>query len=145
MNLTVTRLTPSESHQARRLFALMAEVFGEEHEPPGDRYLADLLARQDFWAMAAFAGRELVGGLTAHALPMTRAECSELFIYDVAVRHDFQRRGVGRSLLNALRELAREAGIHELFVAADNADTHALDFYRALGGAPSPVTVFSFQ
>jgi hypothetical protein len=34
--------------------------------------------------------------------------------------------------------------IAELFVAADNEDTHALDFYRALGGTASPVTIFEF-
>jgi len=31
-----------------------------------------------------------------------------------------------------------------MFVAADNQDLHALDFYRAMGGEPSPVTIFSF-
>jgi len=30
-------------------------------------------------------------------------------------------------------------------VVADNADGHALDFYRALGGKPSSVTLFSFE
>jgi aminoglycoside 3-N-acetyltransferase I len=30
-------------------------------------------------------------------------------------------------------------------VLADDEDQHALDFYRALGGAASPVTMFDFS
>jgi len=30
-------------------------------------------------------------------------------------------------------------------VPADNEDTHEIDFYKALGGEPSPATVFTFS
>ena len=43
-----------------------------------------------------------------------------------------------------LQEKAAARGIENLFVAADNGDVHALDFYRALGAAASPVTLFNF-
>jgi aminoglycoside 3-N-acetyltransferase I len=143
--MRTSRLTVADRELARRLFAVMADVFGEDDQPLGDAYLDRLLGRPEFWAIAAFAGEEVVGGLTAHTLPMTRAEGSELFIYDVAVRADHQRQGVGRRLIAALREGAAAAGIDVVFVPADNDDTHALDFYRALGGAGSPVTIFTFS
>jgi aminoglycoside 3-N-acetyltransferase I len=76
---------------------------------------------------------------------MTRAEASELFIYDLAVRPEFQRQGVGRALIAALRVAGAAEGISEAFVPADNEDTHALDFYRAVGGDPAGVTMFSFS
>jgi aminoglycoside 3-N-acetyltransferase I len=60
------------------------------------------------------------------------------------VRHDHQRQGVGRRLLAHLRAAASAIGIRDVFVAADSDDRHALDFYRALGGAAAPVTMFSF-
>jgi aminoglycoside 3-N-acetyltransferase I len=87
---------------------------------------------------------EATGGITAHTLPMTRREIAEIFIYDVAVRRDHQRKGVGRELLAHLRAVAAASGIGDVFVAADSDDRHALDFYRALGGAAAPVTMFSF-
>ena len=73
--------------------------------------------------MAAFADDQLVGGVTAHAVPMTTAESSELFIYDIAVRADVQRQGIGRALMTALRAAATAEGIGDLFVPADNEDT----------------------
>ena len=145
VELRTQRLTAGDRELARRLFAMMAEVFEEPNEPLGDGYLDRLLSRAEFWALAALAGDEVVGGVTAHALPMTRAETTELFIYDVAVRADYQRRGVGRRLLTSLREAARASGIEEVFVPADDDDTHALDFYRALGGVAAPVTIFTFS
>jgi aminoglycoside 3-N-acetyltransferase I len=140
------RLTSGDRELARRLFVLMAEVFAEDHEPLGDGYVDRLLRREDFWAIAAFTDDDdLIGGITAHTLPMTRAEASEIFIYDIAVRGDHQRKGVGRLLLTLLRREAAGIGIQDVFVPADDDDVHALDFYRALGGVPSPVTFFTFS
>ncbi|MEP6620119.1 MAG: GNAT family N-acetyltransferase [bacterium] len=139
------RLVPGERALARDLFTVMAGVFGEPSADLSDAYLDHLLQRPDFWAVAAMVGDEVAGGITAHALPMTRTESSELFIYDVAVREEYQRRGVGRLMMTALRTAAAVAGIAVAFVPADDDDAHAQEFYRALGGAPAPVTFFTFS
>jgi aminoglycoside 3-N-acetyltransferase I len=145
IDIRTRRLIAGDRELARRVFVLMAEAFEEECQAPSDPYVDALLCRADFWAIAAFVGDEIVGGLTAHTLPLTRAAASEVFIYDVAVRDGYRRKGVGRQLMTALRDgVAAALGIEEMFVPADNEDTHALDFYRALGGVPSPVTFFSF-
>jgi aminoglycoside 3-N-acetyltransferase I len=145
MDPRVRRLRSGDLEAARALFALMAEVFEEPGEPLGDIYLQNLLADDRFWAMAAFDKGRIVGGLTAHTLPMTRGESSEILIYDLAVRADVQRRGVGRRLMEEVRDQAAAAGIGVLFVPAEDEDEHALHFYRAVGGEPSPVTFFVFS
>lgn len=122
----------------------MAAVFGEPSQVLGDEYLRRLLRDPYFWAIAAWDGEEIIGGVTAHEMRMTRDESSELFIYDVAVREEFQRRGVGRMMMAELRRRAAEQGIGTVLVAADDEDEHAIRFYRALGGQPSPVTFFAF-
>lgn len=144
-NIRALRLTVVDVGIARQLFQLMARVFEEPNEALSDEYLLRLLSRPDFWALAAFMDDELVGGLTAYTLPMTRQPLSEIFIYDIAVRADRQRKGVGRMLISTLRAAAESEGIHEIFVPADNEDKHALDFYRSLGGEPAAVTFFAFR
>jgi aminoglycoside 3-N-acetyltransferase I len=145
IEIRTKRLTVADRELARALFAMMAEVFGEAGESLSDAYLDRLLGRVDFWAIAAVVDDEIVGGLTAHALALTRAERSEMFIYDIAVRKDRQRMGVGRHLMTSLFEAADAVGIHDVFVPADNEDLHALDFYRALGGVADSVTFFTFS
>ncbi len=99
----VKRLTLGDRDLARALFTLMADVFEEDCEDLSDGYIDRLLGREDFWAIAAFAGDHIIGGVTAHTLVLTRTESSEIFIYDIAVRRDHQRQGVGRRLLAELR------------------------------------------
>lgn len=139
------RLAVDDRDLARRTFLLMAQVFEEECAPLSDRYLDQLLRASDFWAFAALLGNDVVGGITAYTLPLTRTEASEVFIYDIAVDADPQRKGIGSELVRALRADAAAVGIHDVFVPADNDDTHALDFYRRLGGEPSPVAFFTFS
>lgn len=141
----IRRLTPDDAPLARRAFTMMAEVFETDHAPLSDAYLARLLSRPEFWALVAVDGDEPIGCLTAHTLMMTRAEVEEVFLYDLAVRPDHQRRGIGRALVTALCDGAAALGIDTMFVPADDEDTHALDFYRAIGGEPSPVTFFTFE
>ena len=143
--IQIERLSVSDLERARTLFTLMADVFEMESKVLSREYLTQLLMRGDFWALAASIGGRTVGGLTAHTLPLTHAELSEVFIYDIAVMPEYQRRGVGRRLVTTLRADAAAAGIGVVFVPADNEDTHALDFYHALGGSPAPVTIFTFS
>jgi aminoglycoside 3-N-acetyltransferase I len=138
------RLTVGDHALARAAFVLMADVFDEHSAPLSDSYLERLLARTDFWAFAALRNDVVVGGITAYTLPLTRAESSEVFIYDIAVHPEHQRGGVGRALVTALRSAAAAVGIHDVFVPADNDDTHALDFYQRLGGQAAQVTFFTF-
>jgi aminoglycoside 3-N-acetyltransferase I len=144
-SVQIQRLRADNRDLARHLFAVMAEVFHEPGERLSDSYLDALLGRETFWVVAAISHDEVVGGLTAHTLPMTRTESAEVFIYDVAVRADRQRQGIGRQLVTALCAAATAAGFGDVFVPADTTDSHALDFYRALGGVPAPVTMFTFS
>ena len=142
--IQTARLTVADVGLARTLFHTVASVFETEVGSLSDGYLTQLLSRPSFWAVAATVDGQVVGGLTAHTLPLTRAELSELFIFDIAVVSDWQRKGVGRLLMSTVRAQAAAAGILFSFVPADNEDTHALDFYRAIGGVPAAVTIFTF-
>jgi aminoglycoside 3-N-acetyltransferase I len=143
--MLIRRLARGDRDLARATFAMMAAVFEEQTRPLPDDYVDALLARLDFWAFAALDDEEPLGGITAHVLPMTRSPSRELFVYDVAVREDRQRQGIGRAMLVELVAQAGREGIESVFVAVADEDVHATDFYRGVGGAESPVTLFSFD
>ena len=142
--LITRRLGPGDDRQARELFTVMAAQFDEPSEPLGDEYVTDLLSTASFWAVAAFDGDRVVGGITAHTIPMTRSPTSELFVYDLAVHEAFRRKGVGARLIATLRALAAAAGVEVVFVPADDDDEPALAFYRSLEPEEAPVRIFTW-
>jgi aminoglycoside 3-N-acetyltransferase I len=91
--LHIEKLTSGQLEQAKALFDLLSEVFGEGGSPPSEAYIDQLLKQDCFWAVAAIDDDNIVGGLTAHILPMTKAEQSELLIYDVAVHETLTASG----------------------------------------------------
>ena len=142
---SIRRLRSGDRTMARETFTVMADVFEADSTHLSDSYIDGLLARPDLWVIAAIIDGRVVGGLTAHTLPMTVFEGAEVFLYDIAVSAGFQRRGVGRLLMESLLHGARALDIKTVFVPADNEDTHALDFYRSLNGSPLAVTMFDFD
>lgn len=60
----------------------------------------------------------------------------ELSVESVDVDEAFQRRGVGRRLMEAGRTLATERGANEMTLQVDAADEGAQAFYRSLGYRP---------
>ena len=143
--IRVERLGLGDRELARATFALMAVVFGEKHTPLSDTYLEQLLQPPEFWAFAATYAGAVIGGMTAHTLMMTAFEGAEIFLYDIAVSPTYQRSGVGRKLIHALRREAIGLGISTIFVPVDDEDTGAIEFYSALGGRPRRVTFFEFS
>jgi aminoglycoside 3-N-acetyltransferase I len=141
----VKRLTPDDFELAIAVFSMMASVFRDDVDAFGADYVTRLLSRNDFCALAALEDGEPIGGLTAFILPLTRSELAELFIYDIAVQRAHQRRGIGRQLVDTVRGLAADAGIATTWVPAEDNDAGALEFYRAIGGAPAPATIFTFS
>jgi aminoglycoside 3-N-acetyltransferase I len=100
---------------------------------PDDAYLAALLARDTFVAIAAFAGGDVVGGLAGYVLPKFEQARSELYIYDLAVAAPHRRRGVATALIGAMQRLAAERSIWVAFVQADHGDDAAIALYAKLG------------
>ncbi|RDC64002.1 GNAT family N-acetyltransferase [Adhaeribacter pallidiroseus] len=65
-------------------------------------------------------------------------------MYDIAVKPAFQRKGIGRQLLDTLLHYSQQNGFINVFVPANEEDTHALDFYHATGGNPEKVVYFTY-
>ena len=133
----VRRLGAGEVAAMRAANALFAAVFDDPasyaSRPPGDAYLADLLADPRFIALVAAQGERIVGALAAYELRKFEQERSEIYIYDLAVSADWRRRGVATALIEALRPIAVAAGAWVIYVQADPGDDPAIALYTKIG------------
>lgn len=141
----VKRLKKEDTAIFKKLIGIFYEVFETEKRIAVEEpYLTKILDNPGFIALCIASGDEIAGGLTAFELPMYYGENSEIFIYDIAIKSTFQRKGLGTKLLTSLEEYCRQHNINTMFVAANEEDKLALDFYHATGGTAEKVVHFNY-
>jgi aminoglycoside 3-N-acetyltransferase I len=125
-------IKPDELDQLLDLISVFEDVF--EMKPfkrPNETYLKGLLNQDHFFAVVARTDSKIIGGLTVYVLDQYYAEKPLAYIYDLAVLTEYQRKGVGRKLIEFTNEYCRGLGFQEAFVQADKVDDYALEFYRS--------------
>lgn len=142
----IKQLTKEDLPLFKSLIDLFNTVFEEEDPTVGnDAHLLKLLDGRSFVAITAVSENEVVGGLTAYELPLVYSDHSEIFLYDMAVQSEYQRMGIGKSLIQSLKEYCIKNGIKEFFVMAHEEDQHAIEFYHSTGGKSENIVNFIYQ
>jgi aminoglycoside 3-N-acetyltransferase I len=145
MSPEIKKLSPRDLAQFKDLIRVFEAVFEmEAFQMPDDPYLQKLLENDGFWAFVAISGGTVIGGLTAYTLQQYYSRQPLVYLYDLAVQTEFQRQGIGKMLLAEIKAHSRKTGVEEVFVQADLADDHALEFYRTTGGIAANVVHFSY-
>jgi ribosomal protein S18 acetylase RimI-like enzyme len=70
---------------------------------------------------------------------------AELWVNEVGVAPGYQRRGIGRRLMLALFQRAKELGCAEAWVGTETANLAARGLYAAVGGNESTMIMVSFD
>jgi len=125
-----------------RLFETVFEM--KNFKMPGENHLRNLLEKDRFFVFVALSDDEVVGGLTAYTLDQYYSTKPLVYIYDLAVKTELQRRGIGKMLIASITSHCKEMGMEEVFVQADVVDTYALDFYRSTGAIAEEVVHFYY-
>lgn len=133
----IRKLGPADLTSMHGMLTMFGEAF-EDVETygkarPRAAYLERLLGSDDFIALAALVGDEVVGGLAAYELRKFEQERSEIYIYDLAVAAAYRRRGIATALIRELTELAASRGAYVVYVQADYVDPPAIALYSKLG------------
>jgi len=146
MEIRYKKLSNYDLDQLMALKKLFEQIFtGKDASIPDPVHLQQLLYNKSIIFYVALSGQEVIGGLTTYILPSIYSVTPEAYIYDLAVRRQYQRKGIGRKLLNSLKEYCLTLGIKDLFVQANSEDQPAIGFYKAMGGIAASVVQFSYK
>jgi aminoglycoside 3-N-acetyltransferase I len=129
MDVKIIKLTHTDIDPFTDLINVFKEVF-EWSSVPTKTHLQKILTNPTFFVFVAKADSKLVGGLTVHILDSYETEKPSAYIYDLAVLAEYQRQGIGKSLIMAVNDYCRQQGFGEVFVQAETDDEQAMNFYR---------------
>lgn len=144
-NIEIRKIGIADLALFQELISVFEAVFEMQNfQMPDDQHLQHLLNKEEFHVFVAMAKDQVVGGLTAYSLQQYYSTMPLVYIYDLAVRTDFQRQGIGTKLIAATTDYCKSIGAEEVFVQADEVDDYALDFYHSTGATAEKVVHFSY-
>jgi len=135
MDVSIKRLGPGDEAilelLAREDAEFDLEGRGEPLEPlkpvMAERYLANPAVLH--WV--ARSGDSVVGFLYGIHLPLRSGPGHEVLLYEIGVRQNVRRKGIGRALIDHLERWMQANGVGVVWVSADN--EVAREFYSACG------------
>jgi GNAT superfamily N-acetyltransferase len=128
--LTVRRLRPGDLP----MLLAATDLFDD---PPRPDMAQRFLAHPDHHLLAGIADGAMIGFASAvtYLHPDKPLEC---WINEVGVSDVWQRRGVGRQLINATLAHAWQLGCEAAWVLTNSSNRAARGLYAACGGMPTP-------
>lgn len=146
MDLGIRKLTTEDEDIFQALVMLFIRVFEEQsRDIPSSSYLSQVLRDPHFHTYVYLQKGEVRGGLTAYELSGYYTKNSELYIYDIAVDTSFQNQGIGKSLIEALKEYAAAHRVENIMVEAHVEDEQAVQFYQSFQGSREQVAHFNLK
>jgi len=132
MEIEIKILSPENLEEFNQLLTIFDLVF--EYEPytrPEVMHLEKLLKSKSFYAIVALLNDKMIAGLTAYNLEQYHSTKPILYLQDLAVLNEYQRKGVGRKLIDFTKAFCAENGFQQMFIQAEKVDDYAVDFYRS--------------
>lgn len=126
MSVVIERVRQADEELVKHLF----RSAGMEFEQINEAFFAD--GRN--YLLVAREGHKLLGFLYAYLLDAPHSLRPQMFLYSINVFPEFQRRGVGRALIEELKKIAREGRCSEIFVLTNAANLPANLLYQKTGG-----------
>ena len=144
-NIKILRIQENGIERFIELVEILNDAFEQPKKVASERQLKKLLNAPNFHAIAAIMEDKIIGGLTAYELEQYYTDKSELYIYDIAVKAELRNQGVGKELIDYLKDYSTKNEIEVIFVEAHSEDEQAVKFYESTFGKSEKVDHFNFE
>jgi len=87
--------------------------------------------------LLAYLENEIAGMLSAYKLQRMDCKRNKIFFYEIGVIKNYRQKGVGRGLIEELKNIARDMDVCEMFVLTNRSNIAAMKLYETTGGVVS--------
>ena len=126
--IEVMRVTAGEEEEAGRIADMW--YLGQGETATYRMFLSDPHTH----LLAAYVDDELAGFLIAYELERLDTSRPMMMLYTIDVLPSFQRRGVGKRLVNELKRICVKRGVLKMFVITGESNQPAMALYSSTGG-----------
>jgi len=134
MNIKIERLNYNDIDKFTDLIRLFEDIFDMKNfKMPDGIFLRQLLKKDDFFVFVAVYDNKIVGGLTSYIIHQYYSKSPLVYIYDLAIKAEFQRQGIGKMLIAGNNAYCKEIGAEA-----------AIDFYQSTGATGQKVIHFDY-
>jgi ribosomal protein S18 acetylase RimI-like enzyme len=102
--------------------------------PPDEQATREYLAHDRNYLLLAYLDDEAAGFVRGTELRRLDGPARQMFLYEIGVAPEYQRRGVGAALIRALEQICRDRGFAEMFVFTNRSNVAAMRLYESTGG-----------
>lgn len=129
----VRRLDVNDLEIIQELIKVFQVTDGVQHPKYASKErLQHLLLDPNFYAIADFYNKKMIGGLTAYSLAMYKEDMQKVLLYEIEVLENHRRNGFGTSLINKLKEIALKDGATKILIPVSDSNTNAIKFYHSI-------------
>jgi ribosomal protein S18 acetylase RimI-like enzyme len=138
--LTIRNATPDDLDAIAPLFDAYRLFFTKAPDiEVSRRFLGERLERGESVVLAAFDGETAAGFLQLYPLFSSWYAKRQWFLSDLYVAEEFRERGIGKRLVKASIDFAKQTNARAILVELPHSEPHLVKFYGELGFAKDSV------
>jgi ribosomal protein S18 acetylase RimI-like enzyme len=133
--MQVKRLNVGDEGLAQQAITLLKiETLPGIREKLNLEYLRQFLKYDRNYLLVAMIDREPVGFVLAYRLMRVDRNQDMMLFYEVVVDENHRNKGVGRELINHLKQICRENSVMKMWVSTNRSNAAAMELYRSTDG-----------
>ena len=143
LNMVIKRLQAGEEEKAIR--AISSLKLKDENIPTDFSYITNLLSNDSNYLIVALDKDTPAGFLIAYELQRIDCGQSMMLFYEIEVAPEYQKQGIGKKLIDKLKEYCRERKILKMWVLTSESNIAAQNLYKSTGAVQSKEPEILFE
>ena len=134
----------SEEEAIAAVHVLKPEAERQGHDASIE-HMRRLLESVDNYLIVADIDGTPAGFLIAYRVPQIDRDSFMIYLYEIAVAESFQRRGLGRRMIELLQREAQGDSVINVWVGTEQSNTPARRLYESTGAVANPELIVEYN